>query len=75
MTDAEDDSYKSLTKKLDRLQELYPSVVQEKLSAESFIDLNGDVITTCLQAVDAEIVVQLLDSNYEIDDDLLGNAI
>ena len=58
-----------MTEELDRLRELAPCAVQEELSAESFIGLGCDVVTTCSLAIDAEIVALILDSNFENDDE------
>ena len=65
----DDDPFKSLTEELDRLREVDPSAVQEELSAESFIGLDCDVVTTCSPATDAEIVAQILEPDFENDDD------
>ena len=71
MTEADDDDpFKSLTEELDCLREHDPSAVQEELSAESFIGLGCDVVTTSSLATDAEIIAQILDPNFEnVDDD------
>ena len=41
------DPFKSLLAELERLREVDPNSVQEDLSAESFITLDNEVITSC----------------------------
>ncbi|XP_065684412.1 tigger transposable element-derived protein 4-like [Hydra vulgaris] len=67
--EADDDHpFKFLTEEHNRLQELDPRAVQEDLSAESYIGLDCDVVTTGSLATDAEIIAQILDPNFENDD-------
>ncbi|XP_065674039.1 tigger transposable element-derived protein 4-like [Hydra vulgaris] len=64
--EADDDhSFKFLTEELNRLRELDPRAVQEDLSAESYIGLDCDVVTTGSLATDAEIIAQILDPNFD----------
>ena len=52
--DDDDDLFKSLSEELDHLQEKDPSAIQEELSADSFIGLGWDVVTTCSPGTNAE---------------------
>ncbi|XP_047139139.1 tigger transposable element-derived protein 4-like [Hydra vulgaris] len=57
--EADDDHpFKFLTEELNRLRELDPRAVQEDLSAESYIGLDCDVVTTGSFATDAEILLR-----------------
>ena len=69
MTEADNNAFKPLTKKFDHLQELNPNAVQEEVSTESFIGLDCDIATTCLSGIDAKIVAQIFDPNFENNDD------
>ncbi|XP_065671797.1 tigger transposable element-derived protein 4-like [Hydra vulgaris] len=74
--EADDDhSFKFLTEELNRLRELDPRAVQEDLSAESYIGLDCDVVTTGSLATDAEIIAQILDSNFENDDNEVEDSV
>ncbi|XP_047125547.1 tigger transposable element-derived protein 4-like [Hydra vulgaris] len=74
--EADDDHpFKFLTEELNRLRELDPRAVQEDLSAESYIDLDCDVVTTGSLATDAEIIAQILDSNFENDDNEVEDSV
>ncbi|XP_065647138.1 tigger transposable element-derived protein 4-like [Hydra vulgaris] len=74
--EADDDhSFKFLTEELNRLRELDPRAVQEDLSAESYIGLDCDVVTTGSLATDAEIIAQILDPNFENDDNEVEDSV
>ncbi|XP_065650656.1 tigger transposable element-derived protein 4-like [Hydra vulgaris] len=74
--EADDDhSFKFLTEELNRLRELDPRAVQEDLSAESYISLDCDVVTTGSLATDAEIIAQILDPNFENDDNEVEDSV
>ncbi|XP_065642738.1 tigger transposable element-derived protein 4-like [Hydra vulgaris] len=60
---------------LNRLRELDPRAVQEDLSAESYIGLDCDVVTTGSLATDAEIIAQILDPNFENDDNEVEDSV
>nr|XP_047142814.1 tigger transposable element-derived protein 4-like [Hydra vulgaris] len=67
--EADDDHpFKFLTEELNRLRELDPRALQEDLSTESYIGLDCDVVTTGSLATYAEIIAQILDSNFQNDD-------
>ncbi|XP_012555218.2 tigger transposable element-derived protein 6-like [Hydra vulgaris] len=64
--EADDDHpFKFLTQEFNRLQDLDPRAVQEDFSAESYIGLDCNVVTTGSLATDAEIITQILDPNFE----------
>ena len=65
-TDA-DDPFKSLLAELERLREVDPNSVQEDLSAESFITLDNEVITSAPIITDDVILSDIID---DADDDL-----
>ena len=69
VTDA-DDPFKALTEDLSNLRD--QNAVQEELSAESFTDLDNNVVTAVLIFSDEDIVVEILDpdEDYEIDKDI-----
>ncbi|XP_065672149.1 tigger transposable element-derived protein 4-like [Hydra vulgaris] len=71
----DDHSFKFLTEELNRLRELDPRAVQEDLSAESYIGLDCDVVTTGSLATDAEIIAQILDPNFENDDNEVEDSV
>nr|XP_047135830.1 uncharacterized protein LOC124813133 isoform X2 [Hydra vulgaris] len=74
--EADDDHpFKFLTEELNRLRELDPRAVQEDLSAESYIGSDCDVVTTGSLATDAEIIAQILDPNFENDDNEVGDSV
>ncbi|XP_065654668.1 uncharacterized protein LOC136081290 [Hydra vulgaris] len=74
--EADDDhSFKFLTEELNHLRELDPRAVQEDLSAESYIGLDCDVVTTGSLATDAEIIAQILDPNFENDDNEVEDSV
>ncbi|XP_065652997.1 tigger transposable element-derived protein 4-like [Hydra vulgaris] len=74
--EADDDHFiKFLTEELNRLPELDPRAVQEDLSAESYIGLDCDVVTTGSLATDAEIIAQILDPNFENDDNEVEDSV
>ncbi|XP_065667946.1 tigger transposable element-derived protein 4-like [Hydra vulgaris] len=74
--EADDDhSFNFLTEELNRLRELDPRAVQEDLSAESYIGLDCDVVTTGSLATDAEIIAQILDPNFENDDNEVEDSV
>ena len=69
VTDA-DDPFKALTEDLSNLRD--QNAVQEELSAESFTDLDNNVVTAVLIFSDEDIVAEILDpdEDYEIDKDI-----
>ncbi|XP_065642520.1 tigger transposable element-derived protein 6-like [Hydra vulgaris] len=71
----DDHSFKFLTEELNCLRELDPRAVQEDLSAESYIGLDCDVVTTGSLATDAEIIAQILDPNFENDDNEVEDSV
>ncbi|XP_065674129.1 tigger transposable element-derived protein 4-like [Hydra vulgaris] len=74
--EADDDhSFKFLTEELNRLRELDPRAVQKDLSADSYIGLDCDVVTTGSLATDAEIIAQILDPNFENDDNEVEDSV
>ncbi|XP_065651268.1 tigger transposable element-derived protein 4-like [Hydra vulgaris] len=74
--EADDDhSFKFLTEELNRLRELDSRAVQEDLSAKSYIGLDCDVVTTGSLATDAEIIAQILDPNFENDDNEVEDSV
>ncbi|XP_065677483.1 uncharacterized protein LOC136092840 [Hydra vulgaris] len=60
---------------LNCLRELDPRAVQEDLSAESYIGLDCDVVTTDSLATDAEIIAQILDPNFKNDDNEVEDSV
>nr|XP_047138502.1 tigger transposable element-derived protein 4-like isoform X2 [Hydra vulgaris] len=71
----EDHIFKFLTEELNRLRELDPRAVQEDLSVESYIGLDCDVVTTGSLATDAKIIAQILDPNFENDDNEVKDSV
>ncbi|XP_065662532.1 tigger transposable element-derived protein 4-like [Hydra vulgaris] len=71
----DDDSFNFLTEELNRLRELDPRAVQEDLLAESYIGLDCNVVTTGSLATDAEIIAQILDPNFENDDNEVEDSV
>ena len=70
MTDA-DDSLESLEEELDNLRKLDENAVQDTLSAESFIELDSEVVTSASCMSDADIPAEVNDDDN--DDDLSDN--
>ena len=80
MTDA-DDPFKSLEEELSNLRKLDENAVQDTLSAESFVELDNEVVTSasCMSAADilAEVMqrdsIEDVDVDNDNDDDLNDN--
>ena len=66
-TDA-DDPFKCLVEELDRLREIDHDAVQKELSAESFIGLDNDVVTSASIINDDDIVADILPDADDDDD-------
>ena len=65
------DSFKSLEKELDNLQQLDQSALQDKLSPESFNGLDSEYITSASHTSDADILTKdIPDSIDDRDDDI-----
>ena len=56
-------------KKLDKLPKLNENVVQDTVSAESFIELNGEVVTSASCVSDADILAEVIWANSAEDED------
>ena len=68
VTDA-DDPFKSLEEELHNLQKLDQSAVQDNLSAESFIGLDSEVVTSPSCMSDADILSEVIPDSIEDQDD------
>ena len=66
------DPFKALTEDLSHLREIDQNAFQEELSAELFIDLDNDVVTTLPISYDEDITAKISDSekHNEIDKDI-----
>lgn len=66
------DPFKTLTEDLSNLREIDQNAFQEELSAELFIDLDNDVVTTLPISCDEDITAKISDSekHNEIDKDI-----
>ena len=67
-----DDPFKSLEEELDNLRKLNENAVEDTLSAESFVEMDSEVVTSASCMSDADIFAEVIrsDSNeYEDDDD------
>ena len=66
------DPFKALTEDLSNLREIDQNAFQEELSAELFIDLDNDVVTTLPISCDEDITAKISDSekHNEIDKDI-----
>ena len=63
-------------KKLDNLPKLNENFVQDTVSAESFIELDGEVVTSASCVSDADILAEVAedeDDDDDNDDDLNDN--
>ena len=63
-------------KKLDNLPKLNENFVQDTISAESFIELDGEVVTSASCVSDADILAEVTedeDDDDDNDDDLNDN--
>ena len=66
----DDDPFKSLQKDLEKLHELDNDPIQPNLSAESFADLDSEVITSGSFSNDDDIIVEVIEGeNEESEDD------
>ena len=70
VTDA-DDPFKSLEEELNNLRKLDENAVQDTLSAESFVELDSEVVISALCMSDADILAEVIrpDSIEDEDDD------
>ena len=64
-----DDPFKSLEEDLDNLRTLDKNVVQDTLSAESFIELDSEAVTFPSCMSDAEILAEMIRSDSIEDED------
>ena len=68
MTNA-DDSFKSLEEELDSLCKLDENVVQDTLSAESFVELDNEAVISASYMSDADIIVKVIRPDFIEDED------
>ena len=66
----DDDSFKSFQEDLEKLHELDNDVIQPNLSAESFADLDSEVVTSASFFNDDDTVAEVIEGeNEESEDD------
>ena len=69
----DDDPFKSLQEDLEKLHELDNDAIQPNLSAESFADLDSEVVTSASFSNDDDIISEVIEGeNEESDDDQDG---
>ena len=64
-----DDSFKSLEEELDSLCKLDENVVQDTLSAESFVELDNEAVISASYMSDADIIVKVIRPDFIEDED------
>ena len=64
-----DDPFKSLEEELDNLRNLDQNPVEDTLSAESFVELNSEVVTSASCMSDADILAKVIRSDSIEDED------
>ena len=64
-----DDSFKSLEEELDSLCKLDENVVQDTLSAESFVELDNEAVISASYMRDADIIVKVIRPDFIEDED------
>ena len=64
MNDVED-PFKSLQEDLEKLHELDNDAIQPNLSAESFADLDSEVVTSASFSNDDDIIAEVIEGEYE----------
>ena len=66
----DDDPFKSLQEDLEKLHELDNDAIQPNLSAESFADLDSEVVTSASFSNDDDIIAEVIEGeNEESEDD------
>ena len=72
----DDDPFKSLQEDLEKLHELDNDAIQPNLSAESFADLDSEVVTSASFSNDDDIISEVIEGeNEESDDDQDGEKV
>ena len=61
----DDDSFKSFQEDLEKLHELDNDVIQPNLSAESFADLDSEVVTSASFSNDDDIIAEVIEGENE----------
>ena len=61
----DDDPFKSLLEDLEKLHELYNDAIQPNLSAESFADLDSEVVTSASFSNDDDIITEVIEGENE----------
>ena len=67
----EDNPFKELIEKLDKLREAHPNAVSGNVSAESFSIVNDYVIVTASAATDSKMLLQILGDNDDRDNKIV----
>ena len=68
--DDDDDPFKSLQEDLEKLHELDNDVIQSNISAESFADLDSEVVRSASFSNDDDIIAEVIEGeNEESEDD------
>ena len=66
----DDDSFKSLQEDLEKLHDLDDDALQPNLSAESFADLDSEVVTSASFSNDDDVIAKVIEwKNEESEDD------
>ena len=61
----DEDPFKSLQEDLEKLHELDNDAIQPNLSAESFADLDSEVVTSASFSNDDDIIAEVIEGEYE----------
>ena len=61
----DEDPFKSLQEDLEKLHELDNDAIQPNLSAESFADLDSEVVTSASFSNDDNIIAEVIEGEYE----------
>ena len=69
----DDDPFKSLQKDLEKLHELDNDAIQPNLSAESFADLDSEVVTSASFSNDDDIIAEVIEGENEESEDDQGD--
>ena len=71
----DDDPFKSLQEDLEKLHELDNDAIQPNLPAESFVDMDSEVVTSASFPIDDDIITEVIEGeNEESEDDQDRNA-